>query len=82
MSPERKQIILQCQTNPENAAQTLVDMQNEITELRRNVEELTATLEYVAGPMMLGDDPTMGYHSQAIAYIEAALKQEVESDRK
>ena len=46
--------------------------------LQAKVENLTAALEYVAGPMMLGDEPTMGYHSQAIAYIEAELSQESE----
>jgi len=46
-----------------------------IKQLQVKVKKLTSALEYVAGPMMLGDDPTLGYHSQTIAYIEAALKE-------
>jgi len=45
MSPERKQIILNCQTNPENAAQTLVDMQLEIRELEAKVKDLEKQLK-------------------------------------
>jgi DNA repair exonuclease SbcCD ATPase subunit len=54
----------------------LMDNEGLIESLQARVEELTAALEYVAGPMMLGDEPKMGYHCRAIAYIEAALKQE------
>ena len=43
--------------------------------LRAKVKELEASLEYLAGPMMLGDDPTLGYHQEAIDYIIAALEE-------
>lgn len=54
---------------------SLNNVHEQFAELQAKVEELTAALEYVAGPMMLGDEPTMGYHCRAIAYIEAALKE-------